>query len=153
MRRALKPDAQAFDEIRIITVPRFKDSELSGSEWRISARVELWRKGKRILEDQFGNVKAAVTCLGAIYLRALDDGNGCFVGEDDLCDQEGCSEQATVFYRVINKYCNEPYIHKGTPPDNPEYRAFCERHSVRGDSSFDDSDKNYERMEKPENEK
>ncbi len=44
--RALKPDAQAFDEVRIRTVPRWKESGLSGDEWRISATVEFWRKGK-----------------------------------------------------------------------------------------------------------
>ena len=42
--RDLKPDAQAFDAVRITTVPRYKTSGLSGDEWRISAHVELLRK-------------------------------------------------------------------------------------------------------------
>lgn len=45
-RRALRPDAQACDEIRIYTVPRYKTSGLSGDEWRISAVTEFYRKGR-----------------------------------------------------------------------------------------------------------
>ena len=43
--RALKPDAQAFDEVRIVTVPRYKRSDLSGDEWRISAEIQFYRNG------------------------------------------------------------------------------------------------------------
>lgn len=39
--KAYRPDAQAFDEVRITTVPRWKESELSGDEWRISAKMEF----------------------------------------------------------------------------------------------------------------
>lgn len=46
---ALKPDAQAFDEIRLKTVERFKDSHYSGSEWRIQVNVEFYRKGELIV--------------------------------------------------------------------------------------------------------
>ena len=50
IRRALKPDAQAFDEVRITTVPRYKMSGLSGDEWRISGKIQLLRKGKVVAE-------------------------------------------------------------------------------------------------------
>gem|GEM_PF-6705725 len=43
-RYALRPDAQAFDEIRIVTVPRYKTSGLSGDEWRISAMIQFFAK-------------------------------------------------------------------------------------------------------------
>ncbi len=51
---ALKPDAQAFDEIRIKIVPRFKESELSGDGWRISCQFEFYRNGDIILTDHCG---------------------------------------------------------------------------------------------------
>lgn len=41
---ALRPDAQAFDEIRIVTVPRYKQSGLSGDEWRIHAEAPSWSR-------------------------------------------------------------------------------------------------------------
>jgi hypothetical protein len=44
--RAQKPDAQAFDEVRIKTVPRYKTSGLSGDEWRISATIQLMLSGQ-----------------------------------------------------------------------------------------------------------
>jgi len=44
------PDRQAYDEVRIITVPRYKNSELSGAEWRISAEVQFLHKGVVIFE-------------------------------------------------------------------------------------------------------
>lgn len=73
-RRALKPDAQAFDEIRVYTVPRFKDSKLSGSEWRISATVEIWRKGRLIHETGFRNVETAAQLMAHTYMNAVDNG-------------------------------------------------------------------------------
>lgn len=55
MNRAYRPDAQAFDEIRIFTVPSYKTSGLSGDEWRISATVEFYRNGiLRHTEECFG---------------------------------------------------------------------------------------------------
>jgi hypothetical protein len=149
LRRALKPDAQAFDEVRITTVPRFKDSAISGSEWRISAHVQFLRKGKVAYETRFADIKTACTLLAWARENAIDEGKAYNGGEGDFCDQEGCSEKATVFYKIRKSYCNMPYLH---PPsdDGESWRAFCEKHSIRGNQSFDDSDSNYERLsEKP----
>jgi hypothetical protein len=56
-RRALRPDAQAFDEVRIVTVPRYKISGLSGDEWRISSHIEFYRKGRKVHERGFGKAE------------------------------------------------------------------------------------------------
>ena len=138
---ALRPDAQAFDEIIISTVPRYKESELSGDEWRISARIEFKRKGIVRHTEACRNVETACALLGYLHARACDDGRGYFASVDDLCDQEGCSAKATTRYRRKKRYCNE-----GHPHDDyqPHYRQFCDRHKVRGDCGFDDSDDNYE---------
>ena len=143
-RRALRPDAQAFDEVRIVTLPRYKTSELSGDEWRISAKVELLRKGRVIVEEGCRNVEVACKLLAWYHCKACDDGNGFFAGEGDLCDQEGCAAIATVTYRVLNEFCRDhPHEHQKPLTDEVVTRKFCAQHSKRGDCGFDDADKNY----------
>lgn len=144
-RRALKPDAQAFDEVRIITVPRYKQSEMSGDEWRISASIQFYRKGKLILESGCSSIESAVYLVGARFMEACDNAKGYFAGEGDFCDQEGCSEKSTVTYRVKKEYSrNRPHEWNRDIDDEVVIRKFCDKHKRRGDSSFDDCDKNYE---------
>ena len=80
--RAVKPDAQAFDEIRIITVPRYKTSGMSGDEWRISARIEFMRNGQVVnTEGGIRNVETAARHLSYLFDVATDNGQGYFAGE------------------------------------------------------------------------
>lgn len=147
-RCALRPDAQAFDEVRIITVPRYKTSGLSGDEWRISAAIQLWRKGKMHAEQYFRNIETACAFAYSVYLSAIDDGNGYFAGDGLTCDQEGCAEPATVFLKLKAEYCRSG--HKTDPYDydeRPLIRCFCERHKTRGDCALEDADANYEPIE------
>lgn len=138
---ALRPDAQAFDEIRIFTVPRFKQSGLSGDEWRIHAEVQFYRKGKLIVSEGCRDTKTAAGLLYAFYVRACDDGKGYFAGDGLTCDQEGCAEPASIRYRRLHEYCREG--HETDVSAVSLYRHFCERHKQRGDSAFDDADRNY----------
>lgn len=143
MYRAIKPDAQAFDEVRIVTVPRYKESELSGDEWRISARIEFWRKGKVVHSCLSRNVHTACSHVGYRHDEATDDAKGYFAGEGDVCDQEGCSNPATVYLRLKKGYernsgAERQLSHRG------EYRCFCVRHQTRGDCGLEDADSNYE---------
>ena len=140
---ALRPDAQAFDEIRIVTVPRYKMSGMSGDEWRISARVEFYRKGRKVYEDTGGrNIEMAAHLLSHTYLMAVDNANGYFAGDGLTCDQEGCSQVATVTYRRKFQYCREG--HKTDVPAMSALRYFCDEHKTRGDCGLDDADANYE---------
>lgn len=138
--QALRPDAQAFDEIRIITVPRYKQSGLSGDEWRISAEIQLWRKGIKITERSCRNVETACLILGAFWCEACDGGEGYFAGDGKSCDQEGCAQAATVRYRLEKLYCLEGHP---SEPSEPTYRHFCDVHKTRGDCGFEDADRNY----------
>lgn len=149
IRRALKPDAQAFDEIRIVTVPRYKQSYLSGNEWRISASIRFYRKGRLIHETFCSSIETATTLLGGHYLEAIDHGHGYFGGEENFCDQEGCSEQATVTYRMKKEYSrdNPTEWNREYGKDEIMIRKFCDKHKVRGDSSFNDCDENYEKID------
>ena len=141
-RRALKPDAQAFDEVRIKTVPRFKDSRLSGSEWRISTIIEFYRNGNVIHTEQgWRNVKDTCGFLPFAYARASDDGHACFAGEENYCDQEGCSEQAVSSFILKEKRCGT--CGSKEQQYRQRYRKFCAKHSRRGDQSLDDRDSNY----------
>lgn len=147
MYRALKIDAQAFDEIRITTVPRFKESYLSGDEWRISARIEFYRKGNLIHEEGAMNVQRACNYLGYLHDKAVGEGKGIFMGEGVTCDQEGCSETDTDVYVL-----KEGWVENGTVKrrlmTGGEYRRFCKRHRYRGDSHREDNDGNYEIMDR-----
>ena len=146
--RAQRPDGQAFDEIRIVTVPRYKTSGLSGDEWRISATIQFWRKGKMIHESNgLRNVETAIGFVMAEYYRAIDDAKGYYAGIEDYCDQEGCAEKATVTYRVKEEFSDRrPHEWHG-PTIFPYIRKFCAKHSRRGDCGFDDADSNYELIE------
>jgi hypothetical protein len=140
--RALKPDAQAFDEIRITTVPRYKQSGLSGDEWRISAKIEFIRKGVVRHTDRANDVESAAKFLAWKLAMACDEGKAFFAGEDDICDQEGCAEKSTVTYRLKQSHCDRCAQPGSYQPKS--IRKFCDAHKTRGDCGIDDSDSNYE---------
>lgn len=153
MYRALKINAQAFDEIRIITVPRFKESRSSGDEWRISARIEFYRKGNLIYGKGGAiNIQRACIHLGYLYDKAVDDGHGMFAGEGVTCDQEGCSETDTDVYVLKEGWVEERWVENVTVErrlaPGGEYRRFCKKHRHRGNSHREDNDKNYEIMDR-----
>lgn len=147
IQRAIRPDAQAFDEVRIVTVPRYKMSGMSGDEWRISAKIQLLRKGEVRHEVGYRDVATAAQFLPYVIAQAHDDGKAFYAGEDNHCDQEGCAEQATVTLRMKKGYCRSC----GESRDYDDYekngriviRKFCARHSKRGDCGIDDADANY----------
>lgn len=141
VRRALKPDAQAFDAITIETMPRWKESELSGDEWRISALVKFWRKGQMVHSKGCRNVETACALLAAFHAEACDDGKGFFAGEREVCDQEGCAAPATTTYRMKAGYCHAGHKEELT---SSTVRKFCNQHKGRGDCGLDDADANYE---------
>ncbi len=140
-RRAIKPDAQPFDEIRFVTTPRYKESGLSGDEWRISITIEFYRNGVKVHES--GGLSKMETAMGFAYAefcKACDDGMGLYAGDENFCDQEGCSNEATVKYFLKKKYNNDGSEAKMF---GKEYRLFCDRHKTRGDCALEDADYNY----------
>lgn len=139
---AIRPDAQAFDEVRIITIPRYKQSGLSGDEWRISAEIRFYRKGIHIFSTHYRNIETACGFAYGDYLKGIDDGKAYFAGNGKTCDQEGCNNPATVRYRLRKFFSREGY--ESIPPYNT-YRYFCAEHKTRGDCGLEDSDVNYEK--------
>lgn len=146
--RALKPDAQPFDKIVITTIPRYKTSGLSGDEWRISSETTFYRKGKIVHTTYNSNVEYACRLLDYDYISAVGSGKGCFAGEDNVCDQEGCENEATVTYKLKHRYCHEGHktdaIVESLVDRCVLVRKFCDQHKQRGDCGLEDSDTNYE---------
>jgi hypothetical protein len=141
-RRALRPDAQPFDEIRLKVVPRYKTSGLSGDEWRISVVMQLFRKGILKHEESIAHdMENAMAFLSWKATIAGENGAQFFGGEENWCDQEGCAEQATVTYRMGSEFCRHGHE---TKCDGIVIRKFCERHKTRGDCGLEDADRNYE---------
>lgn len=141
----IPPDRQAFDEVRITTVPRYKMSGLSGNEWRISAKIEFLYKGKVVFETGAGDVHWAIAMLQSHYIKQNEPiPYNPTEFWDKYCNQEGCKNPPTITYKLKNRYCNEG--HK-TQPYQIELRHFCEEHKIRGDCGLEDADTNYELVE------
>lgn len=143
---AIKPDANPFDEIRIRLVPRFKQSGLSGDEWRISTAVEFYRNGELQHEEHCGGkIEYGAGMVYGMLLKAQDDAKGYFAGDGIHCDQEGCHEHGKFVMKIITRYCcgGGNCGQKKEYQGDQQYRLFCEKHKHRGDSDLEDNDKNY----------
>jgi hypothetical protein len=145
--RAMKPDAQGFDAVYIDTIPRYKQSGLSGDEWRISATIKVLRKGIVVAERSVRNVQAAAAFLPGWLLELNDDGKALYAGEANICDQEGCAEPATVTLKLKARYCREG--HRAEIEYGTQIRKFCAQHKRRGDCGLEDADSNYEEVPGP----
>ena len=143
-------DDEWIDEVRIVTVPRWKESELSGDEWRFSSRIELYRKGHLLARSGSGKMRDAVSLLPSLLLGW---GGGSHIGGafeeeperpsewwEEFCANPGCPEQAVIEYRRAHHYCSEGHQHDAEW--RVEHIRFCERHKRRGDCAFDDADAN-----------
>jgi len=141
-RRDIRPDAQGFDEVRLITVPRYKESGMSGDEWRISIKAQYWRKGELKFEETVAsNMESACSFMGYKYTVACEGSFQFYGGEKDYCDQEGCSKKATVTYSKKHSFCRDGHKTENT---DTVIRLFCDDHKTRGDCGLDDADCNYQ---------
>lgn len=146
------PDDERYDSITIEIVERWKESELSGDEWRFGYLVSAWRKGEVIVSHYWTTLDYALKALQhTINIWPTDGDNfnlDAWNRTKTLCDQPGCASTATIFYKRLKPYTKggeELVDHKW----RNEYRQFCDRHKTRGDCGLDDADHNYERIEKP----
>jgi hypothetical protein len=133
--------------VRIITVPRYKTSGLSGDEWRTSVQVEVLRKGRMLLSRGFGDIATAAAALPWLLISRREMGGYEQVDTSDLCMQPGCAEPWEVVYRKKENYCGSGCAPRPVGERWPKYRAFCARHARRGDCGLDDADPNYETVE------
>ncbi len=139
-------DDEGIDSISIETVDRFKMSELSGDEWRTSAVIKFYRKGRLVHEQRFTKMQWAVMALPYLWMTAPEKSEQPLYGLDEkTCAQYGCSQEAEVTYRINELFSTQG---DGPLPDRTgEYRrSYCARHRDRGDASREDSMANYETM-------
>lgn len=133
-------DDEWFDEIRIITLPRYKTSELSGDEWRISGQIQFYRKGKLLYQKGYLNLETAIMFLGSEWTKAREQSVDDPMNE--LCFQPGCSEPFIAEYRLKAEY--DKSGNKSVSKFTEWRRRFCSRHLRRGDCGLEDADANYE---------
>ena len=141
----LLPGDEWFDEIRIVTLPRYKVSGLSGDEWRTSARVRFFRKGVQILETGWKNIDTASRWLAwALVEDEMDDvrGDSQVKFPADYCSQPGCPEKPVTVYGIKTHYEPNGSLSEWQP--SGQTRQFCSRHAQRGNSELEDQDHNYE---------
>lgn len=152
-----RDDREVFDEAKITTHPRYKESELSGDEWRTSHKVQLLHKGQPIYEKGFGRLEDAMKHLPVMTQSVVyadpkkDDGfteygkkrskEGFYAADGKKCMQPGCANDSTVHYKLKKVYCDEGHGHE--PEFSEIRRAFCDTHKTRGDCGMEDSDSNY----------
>ena len=147
------PEDERFDEIHIQCVERWKESELSGDEWRFSYVATIKRK-----DEEIGHVGASTLdwLLKGLQWRMMTAGEDDKFDHDawnrtkDKCDQPGCSNLATIFYKRLKRYTKQgEALFPSLYYDGKEYRQFCNRHKVRGDCALDDADHNYIQIKNP----
>lgn len=144
-------ECEGIDRIEIECVERWKESELSGDEWRFSYVVRAYYKGVVVLECRRNRMGDAVAHLSFEIDRMRDDGAAAAAWQrqkESCCDQPGCSREPTWWMQLKEEYSRQG---EGPLPSTGgigHYRKFCERHKRRGDCAMEDSDGNYEAIEK-----
>lgn len=139
-------DWEPFDKIELKVVPRYKQSEMSGDEWRTGINLTFWFKGQMVQEAFFNTMKGAIMMLPAIWLQA----QGPIVAkvlelEDKYCAQPGCPNGASssLLKRFLKRLAtNEGWLDKDMTVCR-YYRKFCDQHERRGDCGLEDNDQNY----------
>ena len=146
------PEDERYDEINIRVVERWKESELSGDEWRFSWTAEFKRKGEIIFRLNANKLDWLMSRLGWGKVTAGEDNQfdvNAWNRTKDKCDQPGCLEVATIFYKRLKRYTAQgEELAPSSYYDGKEYRQFCDRHKHRGDCDLDDTDINYEAITK-----
>lgn len=143
-------DNQLCDEIKISTNIRWKDSELSGCEHRISACAQFFKKGKLMYESSWRDIETAWQMAWADFILVCESGKYDF-GDwpKTKCFQEGCAENATWTAYLKKEFCVGggncgQQLDRSSPIFGRAYRLFCDKHKVRGDCAIEDADANYE---------
>jgi hypothetical protein len=122
------PKAERFDSVTVDTVERWKESELSGDEWRFSYVATFWLHGKPVAKVRGASVQDALLQAAAAFGRVKpDDGISLNDIRQDACCQPGCPNPWVVLMHPTKAGCG---------PDAKEWwpgqvRGFCDRHRHR----------------------
>lgn len=157
-------DDERFDHVEITSHERWKESEMSGDEWRFSFIAHFYSHGVEMMRRGGGTVEDCL--ISAAYWfrhpRKMNE-DPTVVAEWELakaeveqrCAQPRCAEFWTVLYHPIKEYDRSGHA-RGLHYDDRgkesgrgwlAVRGFCERHRYRGDCDLEDADDNYELIE------
>jgi len=135
---------EPFDHIEIALVPRFKQSSLSGSTWRVGAVAKFSFKGVVLHEIHFGSMRAALERLSPAIDELCSPISDLHLAlDEERCAQPGCKQVAVMRF----------FLQRLTAPDGTlldpadvhfQYsRCFCADHVRRGDADREDCESNY----------
>jgi hypothetical protein len=153
-------DDEWVDNVQIKIYPRFKTSDLSGSQWRYIVGVHAFRKGVLIgfqshssFSDATESIAAFVkSCYGSTFC-AFPDVHGMsrrdpsMVADRDagkkriqkLCMHLGCDQPATNLHRMVTDGCRNCGSTKEVSRHfHPYLRRFCDAHNNRGCQGLSD---------------
>lgn len=140
------PDFEVFDKITMEVIPRYKQSGLSGDEWRQHVKITFLFKGEEIHSFGTNSMESACLMLGAeLITNTSPIPDKVIKAEDKKCFQPSCCNDATRTF-----FIKQLYSDRGEKLDVEDtggltyLRKFCEKHSIRGDCSREDSDDNYQ---------
>lgn len=139
---AKRPHYEPFDDIKIYVTNRWATTACGG-EWRTNVNAEFYLKGDLLYKRYFGTVEEAVNDLNIAYKEALMKSS--MLSIRNLCDEEGCSNEAIVKYRIKQDHCSG--CSRSKEPLFNYTRQFCDEHKCRGDHDCVDDDDNYELLE------
>lgn len=134
--------AERFDRIEIETVERWKDSELTGDEWRFSYVVSFYSHGRKLATlNGFSIEDCLFKALSQFNTVHTDGALRQFVKET-FCCQPGCTEPWVVLRHPVQRFTSQGEKLVRDYGEG-EVRAFCKKHMHRGDCGLDDNDDNY----------
>lgn len=144
------PDAERFDAVTVETLPRWKESELSGDEWRFSYRARFYSHGIEVAAIRGGSVEDCLLQAAAQFSRVKPHEDAPKKLLEEVCCQPGCEEAWTVLMHPHTRCSSDGSILRDPYPDH-YVRGFCARHRHRGDCAIDDADPNYTVVEERSN--
>lgn len=142
-------DFEWWDSVVIRAVPRWKESEMSGDEWRRSAVIRFVFKGKTFLEKTYSNMDVAASALPFLMKLSIGelykdiDSEAFIAHEKQCCDNPGCDMFWRDKYKLKKLWSQNCSFSKDPEVKDVHFRKFCEKHRHRGDCGLDDSDANY----------
>ena len=144
------PDAERFDAVTLETIERWKESELSGDEWRFSYVARFWQHGEVVAESSGRSIADVLLQAAALYdgIKVDHDKHpgGYYGNLAEVCCQPGCPNPWTVLLHPLKRYTRDG-DERVRPYNEKDVRGFCERHKYRGDCAQDDADHNYVEVE------
>lgn len=142
------PEWEAFDEISLRIIPRYKTSGLSGDEWRQHVEIEFFHKGQIVYSAGTSTMEAAILMLGAHFVKQQEPIPDRVIEiENGTCDQPSCKASAVGRYLVKRLTAANGEWLDMNDQRLQYYRKFCKVHARRGDCSREDCDENYEPMD------